>query len=67
LEGEAMKNDVLHGDDHKVAVHHRKPNHIAEKLEGYLGIAIVVVGVVLLGFLIFGLAQTGTQTPPWMR
>ena len=62
-----MKNDVLHGDDHKVAVHHRKPSHIAEKLESYLGIAIVVVGVVLLGFLIFGFAQTGTQTPPWMR
>lgn len=62
-----MKQDTLHPQDHKLAVHHRKPRHIAEKLESYLGVGIAVVGLVLLGFLLVGFMQTGTGAPSWMR
>ncbi len=62
-----MKQDVLHPQDQKPEVHHRRPRHIAEKLESYLGIGIAVVGLVLLGLLLVGFMQTGSGAPSWMR
>ena len=67
MEGMVMKQDVLHDGDRNNVTHHKKPRHIAEKLEGYLGIGIVVVGLVLLAFLMVGFMQTGADTPPWMK
>ena len=62
-----MKQDVLQPEDHKPLATNRKPRHIAEKLESYLGIGIAVMGLVLLGFLLVGFMQTGTGAPSWMR
>ncbi len=62
-----MKQDVLHDGDHKQAVSHKKPRHLAEKLESYVGVGIVVVGAVLLAVLLFAFTQTGSATPAWMH
>jgi hypothetical protein len=62
-----MKIDGLNPVAHKAAGNGRKPRHIAEKLESYLGIGIAVVGMVLLGVMLVGFAQTGSGTPSWMQ
>ena len=48
-------------------VHHHKPRHLAEKFEGFIGIAMVAALVVLGAILIFGIMQTGDATPVYLR
>ena len=62
-----MKQDVIHDGEHKAEVRHRKPTHIAEKLESYMGVGIVIVAAILLAILLFAFMQTGSGTPSWMR
>lgn len=47
--------------------HHHKNRHLAEKFEGYLGIAMVAAIVVLGAILIYGLIHTGSTAPAWMQ
>jgi hypothetical protein len=47
--------------------HHHKNRHLAEKFEGYLGIAMVAAIVVLGVILIYGIMNTGGTTPAWMQ
>ena len=61
-----MKQDVLRDGDVRAAVHHRKPRHIAEKLEGYVGVGIVVVAAVLLVLMLFVFPQTGSGVPSYI-
>ena len=53
-----------HHDEHH---HHHKNRHLAEKFEGYLGIAMVAAIVVLGAILIYGIMNTGNSTPAWMQ
>jgi hypothetical protein len=54
------------GHDHPEG-HHPHNRHLAEKFEGYIGIAAVAAIVLLAIVLIYGLATTGSSTPSWMR
>jgi hypothetical protein len=47
--------------------HRHKNRHLAEKFEGYLGIAMVAAIVVLGVILIYGIMNTGGTTPTWMQ
>jgi hypothetical protein len=47
--------------------HPHKNRHLAEKFEGYLGIAMVAAIVVLGAILIYGIMNTGASTPSWMQ
>jgi hypothetical protein len=62
-----MKDDVLQSGGDKHEVHHRRPKHLAERMESFVGIGIVIAGAVLLAVLLYAFMQTGTGTPPWMR
>ncbi len=57
----------MHTDEHGVVRHH-KPKHMAQRVEGVLGIAMVVAIAALAVFLIYGMI-TGdhNSTPTWMR
>lgn len=55
-----MRTDV----DHE---HHHKNRHLAEKMEGWIGIAMVAAIVVLGVFLIYGVITTGQASPSWMQ
>ena len=56
----------MHTDTHGAAPHH-KPRHMAEKVEGMLGYAMVIA-IVLLGIgLVYGLMTTGSGSPAWMK
>ena len=61
-----MDPEVLPDVVHVADGHHRKPKHMAEKLESYVGIFMVAVAVILLALLLYGVTQTGTTTPNWM-
>jgi hypothetical protein len=67
LRRNVMKEEVRHEGDHEPLVHHRRPRHLAEKFEGYIGMAMVAALVVLGIILVYGLMKTGTTTPSWMR
>lgn len=62
-----MKQEALPQGDHKPVVRHHKSGHFAEKLEGYVGVGIVVVAAVLLVLILFFFMQTGNSTPAWMH
>jgi hypothetical protein len=62
-----MKEDVLHSGDETHEVRHHRPKHLAEKLESYVGVGVVIAGAVLLALLLYAFMQTGSDTPPWMR
>jgi hypothetical protein len=62
-----MKQDVLHSGNEHHEVHHRRPGHIAEKLESYVGVGIVAVAAVLLAILLFAFMQTGSGVPSYMQ
>ncbi len=63
-----MKQDLTHDGDHHDDVRHRKPRHIAEKLESYMGIGVMIVGAGLLAILVFAFMQTGSgEVPAYMR
>lgn len=55
----------MSADQHGHTPHH-KNRHIAERLEGMLGILMVVAIVVLAIGMIYGIATTDS-TPSWMR
>ena len=61
-----MKQDVLRAGDARTEVHHRKPSHLAEKLEGYVGAGIVVVAAVLLVLMLVVFPQTGSGIPSYI-
>lgn len=52
---------------HEVHHHHHKNRHLAEKFEGFIGIAMVAAIVVLGAILIYGLINTGSTAPSWMQ
>jgi hypothetical protein len=61
-----MKEDALRDDDMVVRAHRRKPRHLAEKLEGYVGVGIVIVAAVLLVLMLFVFPQTGYGVPSYI-
>jgi hypothetical protein len=61
LRGSVMHTEPAH------EVRHHKPRHIAEKVEGLLGMAMVVIVAILAVGLVWGLMQSGNATPTWMR
>ena len=61
-----MKQDVMRDGDTRAGGHHRKPAHLAEKLEGYVGVGIVVVAAVLLVLMLFVFPQTGSGVPSYI-
>ncbi len=52
-------------DNHEVRPHRNR--HLAEKFEGVLGVVMVVLIAVLAVGLIYGIMNTGSSTPAWMR
>lgn len=60
-----MKQEVSHQAN--AGVHHPKPWRLAEKFESYVGVIMVVAGLVLLGVLAYGVMNTGSGTPSWMH
>lgn len=61
-----MGTELQHDAAIPAQTHHRRPRHLAEKFEGYIGIVMVVAIVVLLAGLLVGVVNTGS-TPSWMR
>ena len=61
-----MKEDALRNGDAPMAPTRRKPRHLAEKLEGYVGVGIVVLAAVLLVLMLFVFPQTGSGVPSYM-
>lgn len=51
-----------HGEVH----HHRKRN-TAQRFEGFIQIAMVVAVAILAIGLIYGILNTGSTAPSWMR
>lgn len=66
-EGMNMKQEASHQGSGGVEPHHHKPWRIAEKFEGYVGVVMVVAGLVLLAVLAYGVLNTGSGTPSWMH
>ena len=62
-----MEDHVLEDGDHAAEAHHRKPKHLAEKLESYVGMATVGIGGILFVLVLYAITQTGTATPSWMH
>ena len=62
-----MKQEVSPEGAPVTAPHPRKSKHRAEKFEGYIGVVMVAAIAVLAVVLIYGLMQTGSDTPSWMR
>jgi hypothetical protein len=62
-----MKNAAVPGDGHDDKVKHRKPRHLAEKMESWVVRGIGLCAAVLLAFLLYSFMQTGTGTPSWMQ
>lgn len=54
--------------EHDVEHHHPHRNkHVAEKLEGLIGVLMVIAIAVLAIGLIYGIMQTGSAPPDYMR
>ena len=62
-----MTHDVQPAGKPGGEVHHAKPKHLAEKFEGYIGVAMVVAAVVALAVVAFAFMNTGSAPPSWMR
>lgn len=53
---------------HEAHRHHpHKNRHLAEKFEGFIGIAMVAAIVVLGAILIYGLINTGSTAPAYLQ
>ena len=48
-------------------VRHAKPRHIAEKVEGMLGMIMVIIVAILAVGLVWAIMQNGSPEPAWMR
>jgi hypothetical protein len=55
----------MHTDRGSVTPHRNR--HLAERFEGLLGVLMVVAIAVLAVGLIYGIMNTGSSTPSWMR
>ena len=62
-----MKQELAEGDGARPRAQHRKPRHLAEKLERYVGVGIVVLAAVLLVLMLFVFPQTGSGVPSYMH
>ena len=57
-----MHTEPTHGE-----VRHHKPRHVAQKMEGMLGTAMVIAIVLLAIGLIYGIMTAGDVGPKWMQ
>ena len=55
----------MHSDQEGTPHHHNR--HLAERFEGLLGVLMVVAIAILAVGLIYGIMNTGSTTPAWMR
>lgn len=62
-----MQQELKHESPHDPETHHHKPRHLAEKFEGYIGIAMVVAVCALIALLVYLSTQSGDSEPRWMR
>ena len=62
-----MTHDVQPASEPAVEVRHTKPKHLAQKVEGYIGVAMVVAAVLMLAVLAIAFMNTGNVHPSWMR
>jgi hypothetical protein len=52
---------------HTEPVHHHKNRHVAERVEGLVGVIMVIAAAILAVGLVWGIMQSGNATPSWMR
>ena len=57
----------MHTDPAHDEVVHHKPKHIAERLEGLVGVVMVAAIILLAIGLIYGIMTTGDAGPKWMQ
>lgn len=57
----------MHTEPHHGEVRHHKPKHLAERFEGLLGTAMVIVVVLLAIGLIYGIMSGGGGTPSYLQ
>ena len=62
-----MNEDVHQASESGFVTQHIKPKHFAKRLEGYVGVAMVVAAVLMLAFLAYAFMNTGNTPPSWMR
>ena len=48
-------------------VHHHRNRDTAKRFEGYIQVAMVIAVAILAVGLIYGILNTGSSTPAWMR
>ena len=48
-------------------VHHHRKHNAAQRFEGIIQILMVVAVAILAVGLIYGIVNTGSSTPDWMR
>ena len=56
----------MHTEPHHGEVRHHKPKHLAERFEGLLGTAMVVVVLLAIG-LIYGIMSGSGGTPSYLQ
>ena len=57
----------MHTDPPAGKVTGHKPNHLAERFEGMIGVIMVVAIVILAVGLIYGIATGGSPDPKWIQ
>ena len=62
-----MSQDVQPAVEPAIEVHRPKPKHLAQRVEGYIGMAMVVAAVLMLAVLAVAFMNTGNTHPSWMR
>ena len=62
-----MTHEVQPAGEPAVEVRRPKPKHLAQRVEGYIGVAMVVAAVLRLGILAVAFMNTGNTHPTWMR
>jgi hypothetical protein len=62
-----MEKTTVPGEGPEVKAHHRKPRHLAEKMEAWVVRGFGLCAAILLAFLLYSFMQTGSGTPSWMR
>jgi cell division protein FtsL len=57
----------MHTEPHHGEVRHTKPKHLAERFEGLLGTAMIIVVVLLAIGLIYGIMSGSGGTPSYLQ
>lgn len=57
----------MHTDQHGEHEHHHRHKNTAVRFEGIIQMLMVVAAAILAIGLIYGLLNTGSATPDWMR